>query len=84
MTPHSWEKLRFSTIDELVTALKLAATPVLALHGNTTPEGYPFFVVVVLAEPGNEAAVGLAREFHDKMAAQASWSVRVDNPEAKS
>jgi hypothetical protein len=33
---------------------------------------------VAIASPGNERAVELAREFNAKMAAAASWSVRVD------
>jgi hypothetical protein len=78
----AWEALRWLTLDELVTKVKLAGSAA-CVHGATTPEGYPFVIVVAVAAPGNERAVELAREFNAKMAAAVDWSVRVDREPGK-
>jgi ABC-type sugar transport system substrate-binding protein len=74
-----WEAIRHMTIDQLVTATKLHGSSS-GVVGWTTPEGWPFVVVVGVGSPGNERAVEWAREFHQKMAAAAGVRVAV-NPE---
>jgi hypothetical protein len=71
-----WETLRFVTLDRAVTQTKLAGS-CFEFHGTTTPEGWPFVVLVVVAKPGNERAMEYLQEFRDKMAAAAP-SIRVD------
>lgn len=61
-----WEQIRWVTLDSLVTQVKLQGSAA-QVNGHTTPEGYPFTVVVAVAKPGNEKAVELANEFHQKM-----------------
>jgi hypothetical protein len=53
-------------LDSLVTFTKLNGS-CLELHGFTTPEGYPFVMVVAVASPGNERAIQLAQDFAAKM-----------------
>jgi hypothetical protein len=71
-----WEALRFVTLDGAVTQTKLTGS-CFEFHGKTTPEGWPFAVLVVVAKPGNEKAMEYLQEFRDKMAA-AGPVVRVD------
>jgi len=66
MTADAWEAIRFMTLDELVTRTKLAGSSAM-LWGKTTPEGYPFVVVVAIGAPGNEQVIEFAREYNEKM-----------------
>jgi hypothetical protein len=63
-----WERIRHLTVDEIVTKTKLHGSA-MSLNGYTTPEGWPFVIVVAVAKPGNERVVAYAREFHEKMSA---------------
>jgi len=63
------------TVNELVTETKLAGSSAV-LRGLTTPEGWPFVVVVAVASPGNEWAVVLAEQYDAKMQEAALWSQR--------
>lgn len=77
MSADAWEALRWLTLDELVSKVKLSGSAI-GVDGTTTPEGWPFYVVVAVAAPGNERAVELAKEFRRKMGLAASAFVRVD------
>ena len=55
-----------TTIDELVYETKTQGSAI-GLQGFTTPEHWKFAVIVVVASPGNEAAMELVKEFHLKM-----------------
>lgn len=71
-----WEAIRHATMDQLVTQAKLAGSA-LQLNGFTTPEGWPFVVVIAVAAAGNEKAVELAQEFGSKLrAAGAGYAER--------
>jgi hypothetical protein len=74
-----WEQVRFLTADQLVTWTKLNGSA-FALNGNTTPEGWPFVVVIAVAKPGNERAVELAQEFHRKLTEAGAPVRRTENP----
>jgi hypothetical protein len=74
-----WEAIRHMTVDQLVTATKLHGS-CSGLTGLTTPEGWPFVVVVGVGSPGNEQVVEWAREFYEKMAAAASSTRVAVNP----
>lgn len=58
-----WEALRHRTLDQFVTAVKLSGS-VGSVNGFTTPEGWPFVVVVAVAAPGNEAVIPLILKLH--------------------
>lgn len=75
----AWEQLRHLTLDQLVTYVKLNGSALLQ-DGQTTPEGWPFVLVVAVARPGNEKAVEYAREFAGKMTEAASWVKGGRNP----
>lgn len=60
--------LKQLTVEQLVTDTKLAGSAAQVV-GHTTPEHWPFIVVVAVAKPGNELAVQYAREFAQKMQA---------------
>lgn len=62
--------LKELTVEQLVTDTKLSGSATQTV-GHTTPEGWPFIVVVAVAKPGNELAVQYAREFAQKMCAVA-------------
>lgn len=81
MSADVWEEIRHVTIDQLVTATKLRGTVQVA-HGFTTPEGYPFVVLVAIAKPGSERVVEFAKEFMAKMDAAGAPLTRADNPKA--
>lgn len=66
----AWERLRQLTLDQLVTFVKLNGSALLE-EGFTTPEGWPFAVVVAVGKPGDERAVELAKEFAGKLGALA-------------
>ena len=68
VTADPWESLRHMTLDQLVTQTKLGGSAS-GVQGHTTPEGYPFAIVVAVATPGNERVMDFAREFHEKMVA---------------
>lgn len=75
--PDPWETLRRLTVDQLVTQVKLSGSA-MQFNGFTTPEGWPFTLVLAVAKPGNERAVELAQEFSRKMTAAAKWTKRED------
>lgn len=75
-----WEAVRHLTLDQLVTKTKLAKASALRLNGFTTPEKWPFVVVLAIGGPGNEAAVELANEFNAQMLARVKWSEERTNP----
>jgi deoxycytidylate deaminase len=60
------ELLDQMTIEQAVTSVKLAGSAG-ELVGRTTPEGYPFIVVIAVGKPGNERALELARRFFEEM-----------------
>jgi hypothetical protein len=76
----AWEQLRHVTLDQLITGVKLRGSAA-EINGHTTPEGYPFVVVVAVAKPGNEKAVEFARKFHADMVAAVQWVAAGTNPE---
>lgn len=79
MSDDAWERLRFQTIDQLVTETKLSGSASMTF-GRTTPEGYPFVVICAVASPGNEVALQYAYVFQALMARAASFVDRADNP----
>lgn len=79
-TNDAWERVRHLTLDQLVTQTKLAGASASQLNGLTTPERWPFTVVVAIGGPGNEAAVEAAKTFHDTLAGKARWTQAANNP----
>lgn len=75
-----WERLRHMTLDQLVTHVKLYGSGA-EVRGRTTPEGYPFCLVVAVGKPENERAGELVREASEEIAKLARWSQRADNPD---
>jgi hypothetical protein len=71
-----WD-LREVSLDDIVTATKVSGCSAM-LRGFTTPEGWPFAVVVAIAKPGSEVAVQLAEEFSAKLTALGADLSRVD------
>lgn len=78
-TSDPWEQVRHLTADQLVTWTKLNGSA-FALNGNTTPEGWPFVVVIAVGKPGNEHAVELAQEFHRRLTEAGAPLHRGENP----
>jgi hypothetical protein len=78
-----WEAVRHLTLDQLVTRTKLSNASALRLNGFTTPEKWPFVVVIAIGGPGNEAAIELANEFNAQMLARVKWSEERTNPSVK-
>lgn len=56
-----WEDIRHATMDQLVTKAKLSGSG-MALNGFTTPEGWPFTVLIAIGSPGNELGLDHVRE----------------------
>lgn len=79
----AWEAVRHLTLDQIVTKTKLAKASGLRLNGFTTPEKWPFVLVVAIGGPGNEAAVELADKFNEEMKARAQWSEERQNPKVQ-
>lgn len=78
-----WERIRHLTVDQLITEVKLAGGSACALHGNTTPEGYPFaFFLAVGTTEGNMFAVDLVQRCEATLDARAGWAQKDSNPEA--
>jgi hypothetical protein len=50
--------------------------------GWTTPEGWPFALVVAIGSPGNEAVVPLTKQYHRVMKAACRWTEERHNTEA--
>lgn len=75
-----WERVRHMTLDQIVTATKFLGSGTMHL-GFTTPEGWPFVVVVAIASPGSEAVVPLTRQYHQVMREACSWTVESHNTE---
>jgi hypothetical protein len=79
-TNDAWEQVRHLTLDEIVTRTKLSNASAFQLNGFTTPEKFPFTVVVALgATVSDKQAIELATEFKDKMVALARWSREARN-----
>jgi len=76
-----WEEIRGASLDQVVTWVKLRGSA-FEVNGHTTPEGWPFVVVVAVGKPGNERAVELAREFHSKLAEAGAPVTAASNPKA--
>lgn len=75
-----WEQLRYTTLDAMITTTKMEGSAAI-LHGYTTPERWPYVVVVAIGSPGNERALELAQEFHGKLrTAGATLNVAESNP----
>lgn len=74
-----WEDIRHATVDQLITKAKLSGSG-FALNGHTTPEGWPFTVLLAVGSPGNELALEFAREACAKLAAAASGTQYRFNP----
>jgi hypothetical protein len=74
----AWEKVRFATADALITETKFRGSAIV-LHGNTTPEGWPFRLIVAVGRPGNEPAIALADEFQRKLTEAGAPETRADN-----
>lgn len=64
--------LRKTTVDEIVTRIKLSKVAVAVLDGFTTPEGFPFVVVVSVGKPGNERLLELTHQFREDIRAAGS------------
>jgi hypothetical protein len=83
-TNDPWEQIRHLTLDEIVTKTKLSNASAFQFNGFTTPEKFPFTVIVAIgATPENEKAIALAIEFKDKMVALAQWHREAQNPKVK-
>lgn len=74
--------LKDITVDQLITDTKLVGSAS-EIVGVTTPEGWPFVVVVAVAKPGNERVLDMAKDFHRKITAATQWSAFVPNEEKK-
>lgn len=70
MNSDPWEAIRHLTIDQLVTQVKLAGSSFL-LCGNTTPENWPFRMILVIGKPGNEGALLLIEKIREEFARRA-------------
>lgn len=77
--PDPWEQLRHLTLDQLVTQTKLSGSA-LTFNGHTTPENWPFAVVVAVGKPGNERAVEFARQFFLRIRAAGAPAHERQNP----
>lgn len=73
--PH-WDKIGDMTVDDLVYETKFTGSAV-SFYGFTTPEKWPFAVIIAVASPGNESVMEMVADFHRKMAAM-THSLRVD------
>lgn len=67
-------------MDQLVTQTKLCGSA-MVLNGFTTPENWPFTIVLAVAKPGNERAVEFAQDFFRKMNAAGAPQHFHRNPE---
>lgn len=70
----AWEQIRHLTLDQLVTQTKLMGASAAQLNGVTTPEKWPFVLVITIGGPGNELALDAAQAFHDMLRGRARWS----------
>jgi hypothetical protein len=75
----AWEKMRHLTLDQLVTTVKLQGSAV-RITGMTTPEKWPFVLVVGVGKPGNELVLKYIQEFDDKMEDRVRWYEKDTNP----
>lgn len=66
MRSPDWDELGGRSIDELVTAAKVVGVG-LSLMGFTTPEQWPFAIVVTVGSPGNERALRWAMELQERI-----------------
>ncbi len=79
-----WEQIRHLTLDQIVTRVKLASSASslsnLQLNGYTTPEGYPFELVLFIGKPGNEAAMDLMKKLKAELMERARTVEAAANP----
>jgi hypothetical protein len=71
-----WEEIRFTTMDSLVTFTKLHGSA-FSMRGWTTPENWPFTVIVAIGGPGHEA---LPQALLDALASLSSVKAAIVNP----
>lgn len=66
----AWEAIRHFTLDQFVRQTKLSSSA-LQLNGFTTPEKWPFSIVIAVGKPGNELGIQFAKEFFERMSSAA-------------
>lgn len=62
--------LKTMTADQLITGVKLSGSTAI-IKGHTTPEKWPFVIIIAIGKPGNEGAMECAQEFTQKIATKA-------------
>lgn len=62
--------LKTLTADQLITGVKLSGSSAV-INGHTTPEKWPFVIIIAIGKPGNEGAMECAQEFTRKLASKA-------------
>ena len=75
-----WNDLKKVDLNRAVTWTKLNGS-VFQLSGRTTPEGWPFVVLVAVAKPGNEPMLELVQKFHRDASALGAKLERADHPD---
>lgn len=69
----AWEQLRHVTLDRIITGIKLGGVSAAAVNGLTTPEAWPFAIVIALGRPGNHAPVAWVHELQAHLQQAAGW-----------
>lgn len=77
MSALDWERIRHMTLDQIVTAVKLSGSAG-KLHGFTTPEGYPFRLMVAVGVPGSERVIEIVDGACAEIGQLASFTLRAD------
>lgn len=75
-----WEKIRFATLDQLITHTKLNGSAS-SYWGHTTPEGWPYIVLLAVGSPQNMPALHLVANAQRDLAALVP-PTQTDNPGA--
>lgn len=75
-----WENVRFLTLDEIVTSIKLSGGSCAEVRANTTPEGYPAMIFVLVGTPGNERVIEMGKVFKQTLEAATNWKAEAQNP----
>lgn len=78
MSDGGWEAIRHMTLDQLVTETKLSGGGAAAVNGHTTPEGWPFSIILVLGRPSNQGAINLIAEFQRELSRRAPWEKKAE------
>jgi hypothetical protein len=76
--PDPFEQWNLMPVQQLVTETKFRGSGT-ALWGHTTPEGWPYCLVVAVGSPGNQAALDVLLAAHRALEAMAPTE-RYDNP----